>query len=87
MGDPCMTRLALEATWRARVQVAQQRYYEACAKHQEVVEERRQRLTCTPDGALAVRKAAKAEVAARREYMRVLHIFTQFVVHGQEPKQ
>ncbi len=85
------TRLELEAAWRAKVQVAQQRYYEAAAKYREVVEERVGRLPPTPDGALAVRRAAKAEQAAGREYMRVLHIFSQIfsqlVVHWNVPEE
>ena len=57
------------------------------SKYQEVVEDRVQRMAPTSDGALAVRQAAIADVAARREYMRVLHIFTQLAVHGKMPKE
>jgi transketolase len=86
MGFTDPLRLELEAQWRSRLQVAQQQYYQASAKYRQVVEEHIQRLTPTPDGAFAVSQAAKAEVAARREYMRVLEIFSPLVVHGKMPE-
>jgi len=87
MGPTDERRRRLEAHWRSVLQGAQQRYYEATTKYRETVEERVQILAPTPDGAFAVRQAAIAEVAARREYARVLHIFTDLVVSGKEPKE
>ena len=82
-----LTRLGVESQWRARVQAAQQRYYEAAANYQQTVEERVRRLAPTQDGAFAVRQAARAEAAARREYLRVLQVFNELFQHGKEPKE
>ena len=80
-------RLDLEAHWRIMLKAAQERFSEAAAKHREAVEERRHGLARAPGGAFAVTQAAKAKAAARREYNRVLHVYTELFAYAKEPSE
>ena len=40
-----------------------------------------------PDGSLAVRKARQEESVARDEYMRLLRVVTDLIVHGKIPEE
>ena len=67
--------------------MAQLRFHEGSVKYQQTAEERVQCVAPTADGALAATEAAKAQAAARREYMRLLQIFSELVVHGRVPEE
>lgn len=69
--------LELEGLWRSSVSAAQGRYSDGVAKHRQALKEQRQSLR--PDRTYAVRNAARAESAARREYIRSLESFKEFV--------
>ena len=67
-----------EEVWQRRVEAAKERYYLALA----VVEEAAGSDSCT-----AILEARLEEERARREYLRVLEIFTRIVIHGKLPDE
>jgi len=79
--------VSLEELWRSKVQAARQRFCEASARCRDAIGERLEALAPAPDGDYAVRRAAKEEAAALHEYMRVLQIFTDLVVHEKAPEE
>ncbi len=80
-----VTRLELETAWLTKVQAAHRRYRVASAKYLRALEEHKQFLLPSADGALAAKRAAQQEAAALREYGRVLKTFTELVVDGTLP--
>jgi hypothetical protein len=80
------SREELENLWRTRLDKAADRYNTAKKTYRLVADEDRQGLTPSPDGRYAIRQARQEEAAARAEYIRVLRIFTDLILHGKIPK-
>ena len=84
------SRRELEAAWYRRLNRARSRYEAKFAIRKEMVGKRsvwpidRQP---DPDGRFALHLALQEESAARREYMRVLRIFTKLILHGTPPEE
>ena len=85
-------RREVEAGWRERVNRARVRYEEKVAIRRQMVAERPIwpiNLEPDPDGRLALNLALQEESAARTEYMRLLRVFTELILHlippGEEP--
>jgi len=69
----------LQAHWQTEAQRAKKRYDECSLHLSKLLAEYKQRLTPTPDGDFAVRKALIQQSAARQEHMRVLRILTDII--------
>ena len=84
------SRSQLEAAWRERVNRARSLYEEKAAIRKEMVAERSGlpiNRGPDPDGRFALNLALQEESAARKEFIRVLTIFTELVLHGPPPEQ
>jgi hypothetical protein len=77
----------LSQLWHGRLQIAEDRYILAAAQFQKAIKEQRDGMAPAPDGTLALRKARARESATRREYMRVLRVFTDLTVSGKIPEE
>jgi hypothetical protein len=78
-------RQTLADRWRERVNAALTQYHtakEAARAAKDLVSE-----APAPDGLFAFRKAVRVETAARKEYMRVLTIYSNLVIHGKVPDE
>jgi hypothetical protein len=74
----------LEDFWRERLREARLKYEEASKAFKATWGEHfEKRLTADPT--IAILRARDIEVQALSEYMRVLKIFTDLVVHGKLP--
>ena len=83
-------RHEVEAAWRERVDRARSRYEEKLAMRRQMVGERLEwpiSLSPDPDGRFALNQALKEESAARTEYMRILRIYTELILHGTPPEE
>jgi uncharacterized NAD(P)/FAD-binding protein YdhS len=88
--DARPSRRELGAAWRQRVDRARSRYEEKLAIRRQMVGERLEwpiSLAPDPDGRFALNQALKEESAARTEYMRLLRIFTELILHGTPPEE
>jgi hypothetical protein len=88
--DARPSRRELEAAWRQRVNRARSRYEEKLAIRRQMVGERLEwpiSLAPDPDGRFALNQALQEESAARTEYMRILRIYTEFILHGMLPEE
>lgn len=86
--DKLPTREELVATWRSKLMQAQSEYSCAAVKWHAAIEAHRQSLLSSSDANFALTSAAaQAELAARREYLRVLTIFMDLVVKGHVPPE
>ena len=86
------SRRELQAAWQQRLKRARSLYAEKVAIRKEMLAERRGRvwpinLEPDPDGRFALHLALQEESAARREYIRVLRIFTKLILHGTPPEE
>jgi len=77
----------LEDRWQSRLKDARVQYDLAAARFKTAGTEFTNRTLPTPDGGLNLVSAIRAETVARREYMRVLRIFTDLVAHGKRPEE
>lgn len=82
-----LSRAELAELWKGRLQTAEDRYILAAAQFQKAIKEQRDGLAPAPDGVFALRKARSRESSTRREYMRVLRIFTDLTVAGKLPEE
>ena len=82
-----MTREQLEDLWRARLQDAKGQYDVSVQIAKEATELWNQRVFPPTDGSVNLRKALQAENLARREYMRVLQMFTELILRGKIPEE
>ena len=78
------SREEFEKIWAAKVRAAQKRYAEASNEFRKVWAENFDAHLAT-DPALAIRQARQAESKALDEYMRVLKVFTDLVLHNKMP--
>jgi hypothetical protein len=77
----------LEAIWRERVHIAEEKYSLASAHCCKVQADYRDGQLPSPDGDYALQQAVKGEKEARAEYMKVLHILTRLLVAGEIPEE
>ncbi len=80
-----MPDAGLEAKWRERLRAAQEAYSSASARCCTIQAESGVQKVASSEGSLALQQALRAENEARAEYMRVLDIFTRFLLHGEIP--
>jgi hypothetical protein len=78
--------IQIEDSWRTRLAEAKRNHGQAVAQFRRAAEEYRVRDVPASDGNLGLHQAIAAESSARREYIRVLRLFTDLVVHGRIPK-
>jgi len=88
------SRRELEAAWRAAwretLSRARSRYQDKAAIRRQIVAERPVwpiSLEPDPDGRFALYRALQEESAARTEYMRLLTIYTELILHGTPPDE
>jgi hypothetical protein len=74
----------LETIWGEKVRVARDLYREA-SKAFELTWNENFDIHLASDPTLAIQQARKVESAALKEYMRVLKIFTNLIVHNRIP--
>jgi hypothetical protein len=77
--------LEIEEHWRNRLTSAEERLAKAVAESKRVLADFQEGSMVPPDGSLAVRNARLEESSSRKEYMRVLRIFTDLTLYGKVP--
>jgi hypothetical protein len=77
----------VEELWRGRLAAAKAGYETAVARFRTASEDFRSNHTPSPDGGFSVHLAIAAESSARKEYMRVLRMFTDLVLYGKIPDE
>jgi len=77
----------LQQIWNERVKAARLRYEEAHARASGELKAWTAGEVPFPDGGFGLRQATRAETEAIHEYMRVLRIFNELVVHGKRPPE
>ncbi|HEV3332855.1 MAG TPA: hypothetical protein VG096_17830 [Bryobacteraceae bacterium] len=80
-------RRRAEAFWRERLRVAENCYHIASANTRQIQAEYTGRSMPTSDGAFALQGAISLENEARLEYVRVLRLFTQLILYGEQPDE
>lgn len=73
--------------WRGRLAAAKAGYETAVERFRTASEDFRSNHTPSPDGGFSVHLAIAAESSARKEYMRVLRLFTDLVLYGKIPEE
>jgi hypothetical protein len=84
------SRRELKAAWRKRVDRARSRYEEKAAIRKKMVAERSVwpiNREPDPDGRYALSVALQEESAARTEFMRLLTIHTELILHETPPEE
>src|SRR5438045_786883 len=81
------SRAELEKLWRTRLLKCGAKYESAVAEFRKVLEEQKQLGTSAGGRSLAVRNALLRKSLARKEYIRVLRIFTDLMVLGKIPEE
>jgi len=71
--------------WRGRLLDARKKYELAATEAKTAGTDFTQGTLPTPDGNQHMVNTLRAETSARKEYMRVLQIFTDLVVSGKRP--
>jgi hypothetical protein len=85
--DSDLIRLGIQEAWRTRVEVARVKYDQAVAEFRRVLKDQRDYPLPSPDGSGAIRKARQEESVARREYIQVLKVFADLIMHGRLPPE
>jgi hypothetical protein len=80
-------RRRTEAIWREKLRVAESRYQIASVNTRQIQAEYTRRSMPTADGAFALQRATSLENEARLEYVRVLRLFTQLILCGEQPNE
>ena len=78
-----MSRLAQQEIWRKRLSAAEAAY-QACTEELRLALVRRH-AEASPEAEEQVRRAEAHKAEARREYLRILRIFTDLVLRGKSP--
>ena len=81
-----LSRIEIEEKWRFRLGEARRKHDQAVSLFRRTSEEYRAKETPASDGNLSLHLAISAESSARREYIRILRIFTDLMVQGRTPK-
>ncbi|HTX36831.1 MAG TPA: hypothetical protein VME43_17500 [Bryobacteraceae bacterium] len=76
----------LEDAWREKLRLARERYEEAAKAFRASWEEHSEGRPTT-DSTFAIQHARKLESHALAEYMRVLKIFADLLLHGRVPEE
>jgi hypothetical protein len=76
----------LENIWSERVRAARERYRDASRAFQDIWDEHFE-IHLSTDPTHAIQHARQVESAALSEYVRVLKIFTDLVLHGKTPDE
>jgi hypothetical protein len=84
---PALNPQNVEEHWSRRLADAKASYEIAVSRFRTASEDFRSRHTPSPDGGFNVHLAIAAESSARKEYMRVLRVFTDLVVYGKIPDE
>lgn len=79
-------RIEIEDRWRSRLAEAKRNHDRAVVEFRRAAEVYRAREIPASDGNLGLHQAIASESTARREYIRILRLFTDLVVHGRIPK-
>ena len=80
------SRIEIEDRWRTRLADAKRNHDQAVVEFRRAAEVYRAREIPASDGSLGLHQAISAESSARREYIRILRLFTDLVVNGRIPK-
>jgi len=83
---PVISPQDVEELWRGRLAAAKAHYETAVARFRTASEDFRTHQAPSPDGGFGVHVAIAAESSARKEYMRVLRLFTDLVLYGRIPE-
>src|SRR4051794_14141670 len=81
------SRAELEQLWRTRLLECGAKYESCVAEFRKVLEEQRQVGTSAGGRSIAERNALLRKSVARKEYIRVLRIFTDLLVSGKVPEE
>src|SRR5579864_1780822 len=85
--EPGSNHQNVEDLWRGRLAAARLTYETAVTRFRTASEDFRSNHTPSPDGGFSVHLAIAAESNARKEYMRVLRLFTDLVLYGKIPEE
>ena|SRR5271165_1334080 len=80
------SRIEMEDLWRTRLAEAKRNYHQATTQFRLAADEHRKGEIPSPDGSLRLSQAISAEARARGEYVRILRLFTDLIMHGRAPK-
>ena len=80
-------RKRAEQIYREKLRQAQNRYQFATAQIRQLQAEYSTGSVPSADGDFALRNALRNENDARSDYMRVLRVFTQLILHGEQPEE
>jgi hypothetical protein len=80
-------RRQAEAIWRENLRQAEIRYQTASTHTRQLQGDYSGGSIPAADGGFALQRALQFENDARLEYMRVLHTFTQLILHGEQPAE
>jgi hypothetical protein len=75
----------LEIVWRERMKDAYGIYLERQTEAHELSTRTAVLDSFGPDGVFAIRQARSRELAALKEYVRIVRIYTNLVLHGIKP--
>jgi hypothetical protein len=79
------SRIEIEDRWRTRLADAKRNHDQAVTRFRRAAEVYRAQEIPASDGTLGLHQAISAESSARKEYIRVLRLFTDLIVHGRIP--
>jgi hypothetical protein len=80
-------RKRAEVIWREKLRQAESSYQTASAHTRQLRGDYTGGSIPAADGGFALQRALRFENDARLEYMRVLHTFTQLILHGEQPAE
>jgi hypothetical protein len=80
LDDAIRVEQPVEAFWRERLEDARSKYQEAAADFHVLMLQMHVRDFPSPDGSMAFSRALRAESVARKNYMRVLRIYTDLLL-------
>ena len=84
--DP-ISRKRAEAVWLEKLKRAEARYQTAATHARQLQAESLNRTMASADGTFALQQALRIETKARAEYVRVLRIFSELILHGRQPDE
>jgi len=81
------SRIDMEDRWHKRLADARREHERAVEQFRHAAEIYRVQEVPFPDGGLALHRAIAAESLTRKEYIRVLRLFTDLILNGQSPPE
>ena len=85
--SPDAERQDVQELWRGRLADAKATYETAVSRFRTAAEDFRADQTPGSDGRVSVHLAISEESSARKEYMRVLRVFTDLLLNGKIPEE